>query len=565
MVRHLLILVFVVLCSVGTVVFGSQVYQGVIGSGAPLGSTLSSGAFFVGNSSNVATEYSTSGLNLNFSVPGDELLTVGKASVGGLPAFPLNIATFGHKDTYASFGFAFAQDAIGNTLLNAALGSSVSILNSFNTLDPMLLLQVGALTTGKNYEFRMNGLTSGYTGWKSPSAPTSYVLTMPTATSGTDDLMKFTTGTASFGKLVNANVDASAAIAVSKLATVTANRNLESDGSGFISADQSYGGGLVPFGQSDGSLGGADDNLKYIDTTGLAINHAGSFSAAIYADILDTTHFGLHLKQTGSFASDIIRLDDSSASQIWGVDSRGQTKVNRGSVGTASGSVYGLNDTNTGINWGGADDLVLFTSGTSSFTCDNTTGCVANKLQLGAQAGTAGAPGFTFAGDTDTGIASTANTLLFSTGGSTRVTVNSTGLGLATSPTQKFHLAHNSAELLVTGNGNVSTTDATPTTVHTFTTASNRSYHYEVRCTARRTGGSAGTAGDTASYRLIGTFKNVSGTLTQVGTTTAIHTAEDQAGWDCTLGTSGTAIVVTGTGAANNNINWEAIVDWVLN
>lgn len=47
------------------IALGSQVYQGVIGSGAPLGSFLTSGAFLVGDSTNTATEVPTTNLFFN--------------------------------------------------------------------------------------------------------------------------------------------------------------------------------------------------------------------------------------------------------------------------------------------------------------------------------------------------------------------------------------------------------------------------------------------------------------------------------------------------------------------
>lgn len=50
---------------------------------------------------------------------------------------------------------------------------------------------------------------------------------------------------------------------------------------------------------------------------------------------------------------------------------------------------------------------------------------------------------------------------------------------------------------------------------------------------ARQVGGSAGVVGNSASWELVGTFKNVGGTLSQVGTTTYLVTHED----DSDLGT----------------------------
>lgn len=76
---------------------------------------------------------------------------------------------------------------------------------------------------------------------------------------------------------------------------------------------------------------------------------------------------------------------------------------------------------------------------------------------------------------------------------------------------------------------------------------------------ARRTGGSAGTNGDGAYYRVEGLFHNVGGTLTQIGTTTTTTIAESQAGWDATYSISGTIIRAQLTGATNNNVTWHVI------
>ncbi|GMU50990.1 MAG: hypothetical protein AMXMBFR33_01360 [Candidatus Xenobia bacterium] len=105
------------------------------------------------------------------------------------------------------------------------------------------------------------------------------------------------------------------------------------------------------------------------------------------------------------------------------------------------------------------------------------------------------------------------------------------------------------------------TTDATVTTLATIALTASRTYHVEARVLARRTGGTAGTAEDAASYVIHGTWKTVGGVTTLVGALTADHTAEDQAGWDATIDSDGAGnIRVRVTGAANNNITWHATV-----
>lgn len=47
----------------------------------------------------------------------------------------------------------------------------------------------------------------------------------------------------------------------------------------------------------------------------------------------------------------------------------------------------------------------------------------------------------------------------------------------------------------------------------------------------KQVGGTSGTVGNAASYEICGTFKNLDGTVTQIGTTTALITHEDDADW----------------------------------
>jgi hypothetical protein len=103
------------------------------------------------------------------------------------------------------------------------------------------------------------------------------------------------------------------------------------------------------------------------------------------------------------------------------------------------------------------------------------------------------------------------------------------------------------------------TTDATVTTLHTFATASNTSYLITAHVIARRTGGTAGSASDSASYMLAWGVKNAAGTVTAIGgaAVTNLHTAEDQAGWAATLDIDTTNVRVRVTGAADNSITWH--------
>ena len=113
----------------------------------------------------------------------------------------------------------------------------------------------------------------------------------------------------------------------------------------------------------------------------------------------------------------------------------------------------------------------------------------------------------------------------------------------------------------VTPNPNVAsvqTTDATQTDLITIGTATDTVKYVEADVIARRTGGTAGTAGDSATYKKYLTIKNVAGTVTV--DSRDIDTFEDQ-DWDVAAVVSGTDVVLKVTGAANNNITWVAYLD----
>ncbi len=121
-------------------------------------------------------------------------------------------------------------------------------------------------------------------------------------------------------------------------------------------------------------------------------------------------------------------------------------------------------------------------------------------------------------------------------------------------------------------NHDETTTDATVTTITSTAIPANTSIVIETTIIARRTGGSAGTAEDTAAYKLLGTFKNVAGTATFVTSVAGalpptyidpdvvghIYIAEDQSGWNAQYTISGGNVLTEVAGAINNNIAWHA-------
>jgi hypothetical protein len=98
---------------------------------------------------------------------------------------------------------------------------------------------------------------------------------------------------------------------------------------------------------------------------------------------------------------------------------------------------------------------------------------------------------------------------------------------------------------------------ATTTTVASFTTTSNRVYEVEAHLLV-----SNDTDNEGANYVMFATFKNVAGTVSQIGSTSALHTAEDagQTGLSAALDFSGTALRVRLTTDAADTVNYNADV-----
>ena len=115
-----------------------------------------------------------------------------------------------------------------------------------------------------------------------------------------------------------------------------------------------------------------------------------------------------------------------------------------GAVGTPTFSFAG--DTNTGIWNSSADTLAFVASGANQFFISDTNylfGTVSGSISVKGTAGTAALPSITFTGDLDTGFwSNAANTIKWSTAGTQRGTIDSSGrmfIGTTTTPTAWVH------------------------------------------------------------------------------------------------------------------------------
>lgn len=104
----------------------------------------------------------------------------------------------------------------------------------------------------------------------------------------------------------------------------------------------------------------------------------------------------------------------------------------------------------------------------------------------------------------------------------------------------------------------VSTTDATATPIANIVVPANSVFTIKTFVSGSRSGGASGTAGDSAGYEIFGTFKNVSGIISQVGSTTKTAN-EDQVAWDCDFSISGAVVTVFVKGASGNSVDWSSL------
>lgn len=103
---------------------------------------------------------------------------------------------------------------------------------------------------------------------------------------------------------------------------------------------------------------------------------------------------------------------------------------------------------------------------------------------------------------------------------------------------------------------NLNTTDGNFATLYTLALDDNTAYLIEVHTTQRRTGGTAGTAGDSGGLVRRVVFKRTGGgNATIVGATSNIFTARDQATFDQTFAGSTTNVLIRVRGATNNNVS----------
>ncbi len=104
----------------------------------------------------------------------------------------------------------------------------------------------------------------------------------------------------------------------------------------------------------------------------------------------------------------------------------------------------------------------------------------------------------------------------------------------------------------------VNTTDASPTAVYTVNIPTGALIDIASTVVAKRTGGTAGSAGDGARYQIRGLYRNIAGTVSIIGTLEYPFLDESLEAYDATFTVSGASVIIEVTGVVNTNIAWQA-------
>jgi len=240
-----------------------------------------------------------------------------------------------------------------------------------------------------------------------------------------------------------------------------------------------------------------------------------------------------------------------------------------GSATRAANYSLAWNSTGTAAELVGLNNTIL-TGGGATIAAGTITAAYANRAGIGYQSGTAAPASGTIVTGAVYKIASPKNT------SAQRTITTNVGLDIddqaATGITNSFAIRTGTGDvkfgddvqitsdsvgsdgLITSANNLVTSTDGAPVVANTLTTETDKIYHVEAMVVASETV----DHDEAASYHLAGTFKNDAGILTQIGATTVVHVAEDNAAWDANFNISGTTIQILATGAAATNINWSS-------
>jgi hypothetical protein len=106
----------------------------------------------------------------------------------------------------------------------------------------------------------------------------------------------------------------------------------------------------------------------------------------------------------------------------------------------------------------------------------------------------------------------------------------------------------------------VLTTNATATDLFSWATNTDSVTLFEIMLVGKRTGGAAGTANDSKVSNILASYKNTSGTVSELASPTFSHDWESQGGFNAAFVLTGANVKLQVTGAASNNMTWHAFI-----
>ena len=332
------------------------------------------------------------------------------------------------------------------------------------------------------------------------------------------------------GGITNNEVAAAAAIALTKLAALTATKLLVSDASGFITAST---------------------NSGFVKVTAGTPSFQASISlTADVSGVLPIANGGTN----SSTALNNNRIMVSSAGAIIEAAALTNGQLLIGSTGAAPVAANITQGTNQGVViTNGAGSIALSTvqdirtSASPTFVNATLSGKTPGSVLF------AGTGGVITEDNAKLFFDDTNNRLGIGTSAPAR-TLDVNGSSFLRGAIRYVDAAATNANLEMM-QAQVSTTDATVTTIATIAVPTDSTLYVEATIIGRRTGGTAGASGDSSIYIRTARLKNVGGTVTLSNLQTD-YTTEDQASWNGTITVSGTNALVRVNGAANNNVSW---------
>ena len=373
------------------------------------------------------------------------------------------------------------------------------------------------------------------------------------------------------GVIVNADVNASAAIDASKLHDGSVSNTEFGYLDGVTSSIQTQFGTKVtgPASSTDNAITRFDSTTgKLVQDSGVTIDDSNVLSGATQLNVDNLRFDGNTLSTTDTNGNLNIDLDGSGSIDF---------------VGSATASRFYVNHLGQVAINGGVPSGELF------YATNEDTGLTRASMVFGANTSA------TFAGYEIRDISTGNNWKMFSANSTSmlRFLYNDAGKALLTTAGKlrlsnstttaaqaRLHLDEDTpqSEMIrlqtsgLTGNAAIDrigaqngldTTDATATTIATIdASTASRAYVIEAEVTARVTAGTH--IDEVAQYKIRGLFKNVSGTVTQIGSTTVMSSIEDTniSAYDAAFTISGTNVLIQATGEASHTVRWRVTYNW---